>query len=124
DMPFYGETAEGMMANIKAHLIPAVMGEDPTNIEKVVAKMHKALPHHYSSYAAIEFALWDLKGKALGVPVYQLLGGKVRDGVAIMGFVHHDLPARMAEHAEEALADRPYPVLKMKIGLDPQEDVR
>ncbi|MFN8471854.1 MAG: enolase C-terminal domain-like protein [Anaerolineae bacterium] len=124
DMPFYGETAEGMMANIQAHVAPAVVGEDPLQIERVVGKMHKALPHHYSSHAAIEFALWDLKGKALGVPVYQLLGGKVRDGVDIMGFVHHDTPEMMAQHAQDALADRPYPVLKMKIGLEPREDVQ
>ncbi len=123
DGPYYGETAEGMMANILAHVAPAVIGEDPLQIERVVGKMHKALPHHYSSHAAVEFALWDLKGKALGVPVYQLLGGKVRDGVDIMGFVHHDTPERMAQHAQEALAEQPYPVLKMKIGLDPQEDI-
>ncbi|MFN8496372.1 MAG: enolase C-terminal domain-like protein [Anaerolineae bacterium] len=97
--------------------------EDPRDIERVVGKMHKALPHHYSSHAAVEFALWDLKGKALGVPVYQLLGGKVRDGVDIMGFVHHDTPAAMAQHAQDALAEQPYPVLKMKIGLDPAEDI-
>jgi muconate cycloisomerase len=68
-------------------------------------------------------ALWDLKGKALGVPVYQLLGGKVRDGLDLMGFVHHDTPERMARHAQETLDEHGYSVLKMKIGLDPQEDV-
>ncbi|MCW5849487.1 MAG: hypothetical protein KIT87_05365 [Anaerolineae bacterium] len=123
DGPYYGESAAGMLANIRAHVAPAVVGENPLNLEYLIGKIHKALPHHYASHAGVELALWDLKGKALGVPVYQLLGGKVRDGVAIMGFVRHAVPGQMAEAAHEALAEQPYPVLKMKIGLDPQEDV-
>jgi L-alanine-DL-glutamate epimerase-like enolase superfamily enzyme len=123
DAPFYGETAEGMVANINAHLAPAVMGENPLNITRLNAKLRKALPHHWFSHSGVEMALWDLKGKALGVPVYQLLGGKVRDGLSLMGFVHHGSPEQMAEHAREALDQHGYRVLKMKIGLDPQEDV-
>ena len=123
DAPFYGETAEGMVANIRAHLAPAVIGEDPFDITRLNANMRAALPHHWFSHSGVEMALWDLKGKALGVPVYQLLGGKVRDGLNLMGFVHHDTPERMAQHALQALEEHNYPVLKMKIGLDPQEDV-
>ena len=40
-----------------------------------------------------------------------------------MGFVHHDIPERMAGHAREALDKHHYRVLKMKIGLDPKEDI-
>ena len=86
--------------------------------------MQAALPHHWSSHAGVEFALWDLKGKALSMPVYELLGGKVREGVDLMGFVHHDTPERMVDHARTALDEHGYPVLKMKIGLDPKEDVK
>ncbi len=120
----YGETAEGIQANIQAHLAPAVMGECPLNIHRLVGKMERALPDHWSSHAGVEFALWDIKGKALGVPVYQLLGGKVREGVDLMGFVHHGAPAAMAEEATATLAATPFPVLKMKIGLDPVDDLR
>jgi muconate cycloisomerase len=123
DAPFYGETAEGMVSNIRAHLAPAVVGEDPLAITRLNARMRAALPHHWFSHSGVEMALWDLKGKALGVPVYQLLGGKVRDGIELMGFVHHDLPQRMAGHAREALDKHNYRVLKMKIGLDPKEDI-
>ncbi len=119
----YGETAEGMAVNIRTHLAPVVIGESPYDIERLIAKMQAALPDHWSSHAGIEFALWDLKGKALGVPVYQLLGGKVREGVALMGFVHDDTPERMAEEAKAILDQVPFPVLKMKIALDPKEDV-
>jgi L-alanine-DL-glutamate epimerase-like enolase superfamily enzyme len=119
----YGETAEGIAVNIRTHLIPEVLGEEPYDIERLNRKLQAALPHHWSSHAGVELALWDLKGKALGVPVYQLLGGKVRDGVDLMGFVHHDTPGRMAQHAVKTLDEHGYPVLKMKIGLDPTSDV-
>ena len=120
----YGETAEGIRANILTHLAPVVMGESPLDIERLVKKMEHALPDHWSSHAGVEIALWDLKGKALGVPIYQLLGGKVREGVDLMGFVHHGKPEAMAAHATATLDRTPFPVLKMKIGLDPDDDVR
>jgi muconate cycloisomerase len=124
DAPFYGETMEGMLANIRAHLAPALQGENPLHITRCNQVMHHALPHHWCSYSGIDMALWDLKGKALGVPIYQLMGGKVRDGVSLMGFVAHDTPERMAAIAGDELDQHGYPVLKMKIGLDPREDVK
>jgi len=123
DAPFYGETAEGILANTRAHLAPAVIGESPLDIERLNLKMRQALPEHWSSIAGVELALWDLKGKALGVPVYQLLGGRVRDGVDLMGFVRRGSPAKMAADADGTLTQTAYPVLKMKIGIDPAEDV-
>jgi muconate cycloisomerase len=124
DAPFYGETAEGIVANTHAHLAPAVIGESPMNIERLNRKLREALPHHWSSHAGVELALWDLKGKALGVPVYQLLGGKVREGVDLMGFVRIAEPAEMARAVARTLDQTPYPVIKMKIGMDPAQDVR
>jgi galactonate dehydratase len=69
-------------------LEPFIIGEDPMNIEHLVRKMT-----HFSFWplgsigltavSGIEHALWDIKGKALGVPVWQLLGGKVRDKVRV-----------------------------------------
>ena len=119
----YGETAEGMAANIMKHLAPTVIGESPMHLERLCQKMEAALPDHWSSHAGIEMALWDLKGKALGVPIYQLLGGKLQPGVHLMGFVHHAKPEQMAEEAIATLDEHGFPVLKMKIGLDPREDV-
>ena len=120
----YGETAEGVLINIHTHLAPAVVGESPLDIERLNRKLQAALPHHWSSHAGVEMALWDLKGKALDTPIHQLLGGRLRPGVNLMGFVHHDTPETMAAHADQTLRDSPFPVLKMKIGLDPRDDVR
>jgi muconate cycloisomerase len=85
--------------------------------------LHKALPHHEFSVSAVEMALWDAAGKAIGVPVWRLLGGRVREGVDLMGFVDHDTPERMAEGAGRTLDATPYGVLKMKIGIDPAADL-
>ena len=122
DAPFYGETTEGMMVNIRYHLAPRLIGENPLDITRLNKKMRAALPHHYFSYSGVDIALWDLKGKVLGVPVYQLLGGKVRDGVDLMGFIRHDTPKNMAEEARNQLEFN-YAVLKMKIGMNPKEDI-
>ena len=71
----------------------------------------------------MELALWDLKGKALGAPGTSL-GGKVRDGVSLNGFVRRSNAAQMAKEVDAVLATRAYPVIKMKIGVDPAEDIR
>ncbi len=69
-------------------LAPFVVGEDPRRIEHVVARMARFSFWQLgaigmSAASAIEQALWDIKGKALGVPVWELLGGRVRDSVRV-----------------------------------------
>lgn len=123
DAPFYGETAEGMMVNISQHIKPALIGLDPMATTACRQAMNRVLPQHEFSHSGVDMALLDLKGKALGVPLYDLFGGKVRDGLTLMGFVHHDRPEVMAEQAVELVNRHGYGVLKMKIGLDPVEDV-
>jgi muconate cycloisomerase len=119
----YGETAEGIAVNIATYLAPVVLGQDPSNINYLLQAMQKALPHHWASHAGVELALWDVTAKALGVPVYVLLGGKLTAGVTLMGFVHQDTPAKMADEARKVVADEGFEVLKMKIGADPEADL-
>jgi L-alanine-DL-glutamate epimerase-like enolase superfamily enzyme len=65
------------------HLGPLIVGEDPTDVERVMLRVRNrgAFKPWGSAVSAIEMALWDLAGKAAGVPVHKLLGGKVRDRV-------------------------------------------
>lgn len=123
DAPFYGETAEGMLVNIRKHIAPALVGMDPMATTACRQAMSRALPHHEFSHSGVDMALLDLKGKALGVPMYDLLGGKVRDGLTLMGFIHHGTPEEMARTAVKAVDEHGYAVLKMKIGIDPVGDV-
>ena len=63
-----------------------LIGEDPFNTESIWQRLHGIStgdPVTVSAYSAIDIALWDIKGKALNVPVYKLLGGKLRDRIEV-----------------------------------------
>src|ERR1700712_5304800 len=67
------------------HLREAILGQDPTDVERVVRRIRQrgAFKPWGSAVSAIEMALWDIAGKAAGLPVHKLLGGKVRDRVRV-----------------------------------------
>lgn len=67
------------------HFRDALIGEDPTDVERVMLKIRQrgSFKPYGAAVSAIEHALWDIAGKAAGVPVYKLLGGKVRDKVRV-----------------------------------------
>jgi len=72
------------------HVIPLLIGRDARQIEDIWHYLYKGAywrrgPVTMTAIAAVDTALWDIKGKALGVPVYQLLGGQVRDAVMVYG---------------------------------------
>jgi len=83
----YGEV-ENTKPYLKPHVLfykPYLLGEDPTNVERVMLKIRRlgSFKPWGSAVSAIEMALWDIAGKAAGLPVYKLLGGKVRDKVRV-----------------------------------------
>ena len=72
------------------HVLPLIEGRDARRIEDLWQSLYKGAywrrgPVTMTAIAAVDMALWDIKGKALGVPVYQLLGGASRDGVLVYG---------------------------------------
>jgi len=82
----------GEVENSKPYLKPNILyfkqillGEDPTNVERVMLRIRRfgSSKPWGAAVSAIEMALWDIAGKAAGVPVYKLLGGKVRDRVRV-----------------------------------------
>jgi L-alanine-DL-glutamate epimerase-like enolase superfamily enzyme len=120
DPPHFG--AAGMKANIDAYLAPAIIGKSPLDIEASHRAMARALPGYLSTRGAVDIALWDLKGKALGVPAYQLLGGKLREGIPLMAMVPHGTPDAMRA-ATRRLLEISYPVLKVKVGMGMADDL-
>ncbi len=109
-------------------LAPLILGRDPRDIEKLVRIMKK---HSFwrlgaigmSAISGIEIALWDIFGKSLGVPVWRLLGGQVRDKVRVythlglgdMRAVYEtDSAQKLIERAHEVLA-RGYRAMKVVI---------
>jgi galactonate dehydratase len=74
-----------------ADLTPCLIGQDPRGIEHLAETLYRDSfwvggPFHATALSAIDVALWDLKGKTLGAPVYELLGGPTRTAVAV--YVH------------------------------------
>ena len=70
-----GEDAVTATHVIPDFLEPALVGEDPRDIERLTTKMRRAVAGHPFTKSGIEIALWDILGKAAGLPVYRLLGG-------------------------------------------------
>jgi L-alanine-DL-glutamate epimerase-like enolase superfamily enzyme len=84
-----------------------ILGEDPTNVENVLLKIRRmgAFKPWGSAVSAIEIALWDIAGQAAGVPVYKLLGGKIRDRVRIYnGGVRPDMTGQTPQDYAENTA--------------------
>ncbi|GAA3754216.1 D-mannonate dehydratase ManD [Terriglobus aquaticus] len=75
-------------AYLEEHVIPCLIGRDPSQIEDIWQYLYRGAywrrgPVTMSAIAAVDVALWDIKGKALNTPVYNLLGGKSREGVLV-----------------------------------------
>ena len=126
DAPFYGETAESMFVNIEKHIKPHLIGLSPLEHTNILNIINKNLPFHNHTFtiSGVDMALWDLKGKIFNTPLYNLLGGKINEGIELMGFVHHGSPEDMSKYAKKLCKETNYKVLKMKIGMDPEEDLK
>ena len=86
------------------HVLPLIIGIDPRRIEDIWHYLYKGAywrrgPVTMAAIGAIDMALWDIKGKCLDTPVYNLLGGRARDGVTVYG---HANGATIAEAVEAA----------------------
>ncbi|MFI6024753.1 galactonate dehydratase [Amycolatopsis magusensis] len=104
----WGEpVVEGRAETVRAavdELSDLLLGADPLRIEDLWQTMTKGAfyrggPVLSSAVAGLDQALWDIAGKALGVPVYQLLGGAVREEVRVYGWIGGDEPSAVAEAA-------------------------
>ena len=79
--------------------LPLLIGQDPARIEDIWQYLYKGAywrrgPVTMTAIAAVDIALWDIKGKVAGLPVYQLLGGRARDGVLVYSHASgSDIPA-------------------------------
>lgn len=121
------ETQAGIVSVLQEQLVPAIIGLNAANMNAVWKSMDKAVVGFLRVKAGIDNALYDLNGKALGVPAHQLLGGKVQTGYVVEGVGYGlsiDEPDILAAKAKAA-ADRGYRQLEFKAGdaVDPARDV-
>ncbi len=97
-----------------------LIGKDPTNIEDLWEKLYRDSfwvggPLHATCISALEWAMWDLLGKKLGVPVYKLLGGPTRTKIRVYAHVDGDTPESLRSAAADAMA-RGYTAVKTRVG--------
>ena len=101
-----GESAEAAIIGLKTYLV----GHDPFQLEQLRYKICNPTASLYNNrtqmHAAIEFACLDIIGKKLGVPVYQLLGGKVRDEVQFASYLFFRLPDERSGQGEIGCIDQ------------------
>ncbi len=117
-----GETQGSTIIAIRDYIAPQLLGKDPRDITTARRAMDFIIKLNPFTKAAVEMALWDILGKSVNLPVYQLLGGKVRDKIRIKLVVW----ARNIE-GSKVMAQQHLKLgvscLKVKVGLDPETDI-
>jgi L-alanine-DL-glutamate epimerase-like enolase superfamily enzyme len=120
-----GPTLPTIQTIIDAELTQFLIGQDPLRVEWLVHRMEE-FTRNWSrmgayAIAGVEIALLDLKGKALGVSVAELLGGFCRDRIPVVGYLFIDSPEANARKAGAFVAAG-YTELKLKVGRDFEQD--
>ncbi|MCI0456840.1 MAG: mandelate racemase/muconate lactonizing protein [Gemmataceae bacterium] len=113
-----GETQAGTIALIENDLAPLLIGADPFDLEWICRRMDRAVFGNSFAKGAVEMALLDLQGQALGVPVYRLLGGKAPDaekGIRLK-FVVGAVEPEVAATRARRMVERGWRAIKVKVG--------
>ncbi len=120
--PFYLPAyAEGVRAGLK-ELAPHLIGYDPRELLKLNQRMDAALKGHPYVKSGIDIACWDLLGKATGLPVCQLLGGRFGESIRLYRAISQLPPDEMAENVASYRAQG-YTRFQLKVGGDPDLDI-
>jgi L-alanine-DL-glutamate epimerase-like enolase superfamily enzyme len=120
--PFYLPAyAAGVRAGIQ-ELGPHLLGQDPTRLGPLNNLMDRALKGHSYVKSAIDMACWDILGKASGLPVCELLGGRYGDDFVLYRAISQQPPAEMAASVKQ-YRDEGYRRFQLKVGGNPDEDI-
>jgi mannonate dehydratase len=110
-----------VVSYLEDHVIPCLIGRDPRQIEDIWQYLYKGAywrrgPVTMSAVAAVDTALWDIKAKMAGMPLYDLLGGRSRDGVLVYG---HANGGDLSETVEEVgrYIDLGYKAIRCQSGV-------
>lgn len=118
-----GESPYTVLEMLRHRLLPAVFGRSPLDVEAIQQATDAAVPWNLRAKSAINLAVYDLAGKALGVPVHVLMGGMVRDAVPLswsIPITDYDAGVREAEE----MVTRGWRIIKVKAGrANPDDDV-
>jgi len=118
---FYGESQRSVVTAVEKWFAPALVGQSPFAIERAWAAF-ASVEHNNTAKGAIDIALHDLMGQALGQPCYRLLGDYA-DWARVTYVCGYGPPQAMAEEALRLNASHGITAFKLKVGLNPQQDV-
>jgi len=119
---YRGEMQGSITSMICDVIAPRILlGEDPRNIEKIVARMDLIVRDNNQAKATVDFALHDLKGKIYDMPVYELLGGRTSEGARLGWVLSAGDADEVAVEAKTALT-KGFSLLKLKTGHGTLED--
>jgi muconate cycloisomerase len=119
---YFGETPQTTVHIINDILAPVLKDQDPRRFETIHALMDKAVKGYPYCKAAIDAALYDVVGKALELPAYQLLGGLYRERIPIAHSLGLMEIEKAVEEARQAIAEG-VKTIKLKGGVEPRRDV-
>ena len=121
----YGEESpESIKTNIDTYFAPLLLGMEASQVARAMAKIRKAIQGNRFAKCAIETALLDAQARRLGVPLSELLGGRVRDELPVAWTLASGDTAKDIAEAEQMLELRRHRIFKLKIGLrDVMDDV-
>jgi muconate cycloisomerase len=119
-----GESVEGIKELIDRHLAPLLTGQDASRVRYLSALMDRMISGAPFAKAAVEMALWDISGKAAGLPVYRLLGGLHRDRLPVTWALGADSADTVVAEARDKLDRHLHRSFKLKMGAgEPPDDV-
>jgi len=114
-MWYMGESQDSIMYNITKMYSGILIDENPFNIERIVARMDKAVKVNNQSKAVVDYALHDIMGKATGMPVYQVLGGLSNPKIPLAFVMSSGTNEEVAAEGR-ALVKAGFRALKLKVG--------
>ena len=120
--PVTGESAATVLEVLKLFK-QGLIGMDAMDIEGVHRMMDRLIAGNTSAKAAVDIALYDIRGKVMGQPLYKVLGGGSNTIVTDMT-VGIDTPEAMAAEAKERAEKDGFTILKIKAGINPAEDIQ
>src|SRR6056297_406908 len=120
---FTGESAGSVLSMIETYYAPNLIGKDPANLHEINKIMDGLVTGMPLSKAPIDIACYDIWGKSLGLPVYSLLGGLMREEINIMGAVGRDTVENNLMDIREMLR-KDYSSVMIKVGSkNVEEDI-
>lgn len=120
--PFYLPAyAEGVRAGLR-ELGPHLIGFDPRELSKLNHRMDAALKGHPYVKSGIDIACWDILGKATGLPVCLLMGGRFGESVRLYRAISQQPPDEMARNVA-GYREQGYTRFQLKVGGDPDQDI-